>query len=57
LKRTDVPECASCGYNLTGNQSGICPECGTRVPYALWRRRYPPPPEAELEPNPIRYSP
>ena len=21
--------CASCGYNLTGNTSGVCPECGT----------------------------
>jgi uncharacterized RDD family membrane protein YckC len=21
--------CHSCGYDLTGNQSGICPECGT----------------------------
>jgi hypothetical protein len=21
--------CSSCGYNLTGNVSGICPECGT----------------------------
>jgi hypothetical protein len=21
--------CLSCGYNLTGNVSGICPECGT----------------------------
>lgn len=21
--------CQSCGYNLTGNESGICPECGT----------------------------
>lgn len=21
--------CANCGYNLTGNESGICPECGT----------------------------
>ena len=20
--------CASCGYNLTGNVSGVCPECG-----------------------------
>jgi hypothetical protein len=20
--------CSSCGYNLTGNTSGICPECG-----------------------------
>ncbi|HSZ55751.1 MAG TPA: hypothetical protein VK797_08830 [Tepidisphaeraceae bacterium] len=23
--------CASCGYDLTGNTSGICPECGTPV--------------------------
>ena len=21
--------CATCSYNLTGNTSGICPECGT----------------------------
>lgn len=24
--------CNSCGYNLTGNLSGICPECGKPVP-------------------------
>ena len=24
--------CHSCGYDLTGNESGICPECGTGVP-------------------------
>jgi hypothetical protein len=24
--------CKSCGYDLTGNVSGICPECGTPVP-------------------------
>jgi len=23
--------CRTCGYNLTGNSSGICPECGTTV--------------------------
>jgi hypothetical protein len=23
--------CQGCGYNLTGNVSGICPECGTQV--------------------------
>ena len=23
-----VPLCISCGYNLTGNESGVCPECG-----------------------------
>ena len=27
----DWPTCSSCGYNLTGNLSGICPECGTGV--------------------------
>ena len=23
--------CLGCGYNLTGNTSGVCPECGTRI--------------------------
>ena len=23
--------CINCGYNLTGNLSGICPECGERI--------------------------
>ena len=23
--------CVNCGYNLTGNTSGVCPECGTPV--------------------------
>jgi hypothetical protein len=23
--------CSTCGYNLTGNVSGVCPECGTSV--------------------------
>ena len=23
--------CQSCNYNLTGNVSGICPECGTKI--------------------------
>lgn len=29
-----VPEghCHKCAYNLTGNVSGVCPECGTEVP-------------------------
>ncbi len=24
--------CRRCGYDLTGNVSGVCPECGTKVP-------------------------
>ena len=23
--------CRSCGYDLEGNESGTCPECGTRI--------------------------
>jgi len=23
--------CRTCSYNLTGNESGVCPECGTRT--------------------------
>jgi hypothetical protein len=23
--------CLACGYNLTGNVSGVCPECGTKI--------------------------
>lgn len=23
--------CSQCGYDLTGNKSGVCPECGERV--------------------------
>ena len=27
--REELPEyCTSCGYNLTANTSGVCPECG-----------------------------
>jgi len=24
-------KCIRCGYDLTGNESGVCPECGTEV--------------------------
>lgn len=34
-KRMDArppwPTCAHCGYNLTGNVSGVCPECGEAI--------------------------
>jgi hypothetical protein len=26
--RIAVGQCPACGYDLTGNQSGVCPECG-----------------------------
>lgn len=30
-KRWTLGRCVVCGYDLTGNTSGTCPECGTRV--------------------------
>ena len=27
--------CRKCAYSLTGNLSGVCPECGTRVGNAV----------------------
>ena len=26
--RRDAGRCTRCGYDLTGNVSGVCPECG-----------------------------
>lgn len=37
----DPQECRTCGYDLTGNTSGICPECGTSVPLHLRDRAVP----------------
>jgi hypothetical protein len=31
IRVPDAPLCGKCGYNLTGNVSGVCPECGTPV--------------------------
>ena len=28
----DPPHCPACGYDLTGNQSGVCTECGLPMP-------------------------
>lgn len=28
-ERTSLMQCATCGYDLHGNESGRCPECGT----------------------------
>jgi hypothetical protein len=30
-RRGKAGSCRKCGYSLTGNTSGVCPECGTRV--------------------------
>ena len=30
-RRIPPGHCQKCGYNLTGNVSGICPECGTKT--------------------------
>lgn len=31
VRRMSIHICRSCGYNLTGNISGVCPECGTAI--------------------------
>lgn len=30
-KQPDPNGCKSCGYDLTGNESGVCPECGNGI--------------------------
>lgn len=30
-RRRRCSQCVKCSYDLTGNESGICPECGTAV--------------------------
>jgi hypothetical protein len=31
IESISYPGCTHCGYNLTGNVSGVCPECGGKV--------------------------
>jgi hypothetical protein len=33
LRKPEFPPgyCRECGYDLTGNVSGVCPECGTPI--------------------------
>jgi len=31
LAEMEVPCCIHCGYDLTGNVSGVCPECGEKI--------------------------
>lgn len=44
LDRRCIPpgHCQSCGYNLTGNTSGICPECGHHLDCSAGRPQDPP---------------
>lgn len=30
-RHEEFPTCSRCGYNLTGNRSGLCPECGAKL--------------------------
>ena len=32
LVASGIPICIPCSYNLTGNESGVCPEGGTAIP-------------------------
>lgn len=36
-RRVRKGRCSSCGYDLTANTSGICPECGTVLPPKMMR--------------------
>ena len=43
MRRRQANQCVKCEYNLTGNVSGVCPECGTPIRrrsrvLALWNR-------------------
>jgi predicted Zn-ribbon and HTH transcriptional regulator len=42
IDRWRIPpgHCQKCGYNLTGNVSGICPECGEEVEAGAARKGY-----------------
>lgn len=35
----EPPSCRNCDYNLTGNTSGICPECGAAIQNQRVRRK------------------
>ena len=30
-RRKPPGNCQQCGYDLAGNESGVCPECGTKI--------------------------
>jgi len=54
--RYTPPHCSKCGYDLAGNISGVCPECGTNVgcSHANARPAHPRPPRWRPGPNAVR---
>jgi hypothetical protein len=32
--RLQLGQCLECGYDLTDNASGVCPECGTKITWS-----------------------
>ena len=43
--RIRTGNCPKCNYNLTGNTSGICPECGTPIPKEIQEKLSTDPPK------------
>ncbi len=39
LSASGIPICVKCGYDLTGNESGTCPECGREAAVTSVRER------------------
>jgi predicted RNA-binding Zn-ribbon protein involved in translation (DUF1610 family) len=37
-RRIPPGHCQTCGYDLTGNVSGVCPECGKPIPNDLRKK-------------------
>ncbi len=35
-RRPPPGHCQNCGYDLTGNESGVCPECGKEATHFPW---------------------
>lgn len=44
VPRGDHDRCSECDYDLTGNVSGVCPECGTRIQAVATSSEAGPPP-------------